>query len=120
MLHKRVLTVQRVAFGSVVRLVAIGMLGSVVPFFVVMGVFAGFGYSTLTWNGAHVFGLKAVVMAPFMGLFAAVLFTLFAALGIGFGLWLYSLFKPIRLSVWEEDGGTAASEAAAGGVQGLS
>lgn len=107
MLHKRVLTVRRVAFGSVVRLVAIGVFFSVVPFFALMGVLGGFGYSTLTWNHANVFGWKAVVMGPFMGLFAAALFTLFAVIGLGFGLWLYSLFKPVRLSVWEEGGGTA-------------
>lgn len=113
MLHKREMTIRRVAFGSVVRLVAAGMLGSVVPFFGLMGVLGGFEYSTLTWNGAQVFGWKAVLMHPFTGLFAAALFTLFAGLSLGFGLWLYSLFKPIRLTVLEDDAGSGVPDPSA-------
>jgi len=109
MLHTRVMTVRRLTLGSVVRLVAIGVFFSMVPLFALMGVLGGFGYSTLTWNRAPVFGWKAVVAGPFMGLLAGALFTLFAVLGIGFGLWLYSRFKPLRLSVWEDDRGPAVA-----------
>jgi hypothetical protein len=102
MLQPRVMTVRRVATESVLRLVAAGVFFSVVPFFLVMGVLAGFGRSTLTWNGAPVYGWHAVLLSPVMGVLAAVLFMLVAGIGIGLGLWLYSKWKPFRLTVLED------------------
>jgi hypothetical protein len=107
MLQERVLTVRRVATGSVLRLVAVGVFFSVVPFFLIMGVLAGFGQSTLRWNGAPVFGWTAVLLSPVMGVFAAGLFTVFAGLAIGLGLWLYSKLKPFRLKVLEDEPGSS-------------
>jgi hypothetical protein len=103
MLQERVMTVRRVATESVLRMVAAGVFCSVVPFFVVMGVFAGFGKSTLRWNGAPVYGLKAVLLSPMMGVLAAAVFTVVAGFGIGLGLWIYSKLKPFRLKVLEDD-----------------
>ena len=103
MVQERVLTVRRVAAGSVLRLIAIGFGFSLVPFFVLMGVLAGFGQSTLRWNGAPVYGLKAVLLSPLMGAMAALLFTIVAGIVIVLGLWIYSKWKPVRLTVVLED-----------------
>jgi hypothetical protein len=106
MLQERVLTVRRVATESVLRLVAAGVFFSVVPFFLIIGILAGFGQSTLNRNGASVFGWKAVLLSPVMGLLAAGLFTVFAGFGIGLGLWIYSKLKPFRLKVLEDEAGS--------------
>jgi hypothetical protein len=103
MVQERVLTVRRVAAGSVFRLIAIGFLFSVGPFFVLMGILAGFGQSTLRWNGAPVYGLKAVLLSPLMGAMATGVFTVVAGIGIVLGLWIYSKWKPVRLTVVLED-----------------
>jgi hypothetical protein len=103
MVQERVLTVRRLAVGSVLRLIAVGFCFSLVPFFVLMGILAGFGKSTLTWNGAPVYGLKAVLLSPVMGVMAALLFTAVAGMGIVLGLWIYSKWKPLRLTVLEDD-----------------
>ena len=103
MVQERVLTVRRVAAGSMLRLIGVGFLFSVGPFFVLMGILAGFGKSTLTWNGAPVYGVKAVLLSPLMGVMATGVFTGVAGLGIVLGLWIYSKFKPLQLTVLEDE-----------------
>ncbi len=102
-MHEEI-TIERLSVKSVFKLVALGLLFSVVPFFVLMGCFALFGANTLTWNNQHVHGISALIAAPFMGVFVASGFTLFVGASMSFGLWVFSKFKPLTVSVKQSTG----------------
>lgn len=98
----RTITVRRLRTGSVFRLLAAGIFFSIVPFFVLMGVLAAFGLNTVRWDNEPVFGIKALIVAPIMGIFAAGILTALGGVGISFGLWLYARFKPLTLRVLQD------------------
>jgi hypothetical protein len=110
MIEDNTITIRRIRTGSVFRIVAAGAFFSITPFFVLMGVLAAFGMDSLKWNDQPVLGLKALVAAPFMGLFAAALFTALMGLMLSLGLWLYSKFRPLSIRVLSE-GASAATTA---------
>jgi hypothetical protein len=56
----KTITIRRLRTGSTFRLVAAGTFCSLVPIFVLMGVFAAFGMNSLSWNNEPIFGLKAL------------------------------------------------------------
>lgn len=99
------ITVRRLSAGSTFKLVAIGLLATFVPFSTLMGCFAFFGADTLTWNKEQIHGITGLLVSPFIGLFIALLFTLFAGSAMAFGLWLYSKFRPLTLLVKQNDAG---------------
>ena len=98
----RTITVRRLRTGSVFRLLAAGIFFSTVPFFILMGGFAGLGFNTLRWNNEPVLGIKGLLLSPLMGLIAAAIFTALAGAGVSFGLWLYSKFRPLTLRMLED------------------
>jgi hypothetical protein len=105
-IENRTLTIRRFRTGSVFRIVAAGAFLSLVPFACLMGVFALFGFHTVTWNHQPVTGIVGLIASPFIGLFLAALFTAFFGVCLAFGLWLYSKIRPLTLHILEEtDGG---------------
>ena len=102
MSHQRAVTIRRLSIGSVFRLVAIGCFGSMVPFAVLMGVFALFGFHTVTWNHQPVIGLSGLSASPFIGVFVAALFTIFMGVFLSVGLWLYSKLRPVTIIIFED------------------
>lgn len=89
--------VAKVRAGTVYKLIGIGLTAGFVPLFVLFGVLAAAGMSTLTWNEQPVTGLKALYIGPLMGLFMAALFTAIIGSVTALGLWLYSFFKPLNI-----------------------
>jgi hypothetical protein len=114
MTKEQTVSVRRFRTGSVFRIAAAGIFFSIVPFFILMGVLALFGISSVKWNGAPVYGINGLLASPLMGLFAAALFTGFGGVGMAFGLWLYSKLKPLSLTFLVD----AAEPDAANGVAG--
>ena len=102
MSDSRPLTIQRLSTGSVFRIVAPGAFFSLVPFAVLMGVFALFGFKTVSWNQQPVLGVSGLLVSPLIGAFIAAVFTAFAGVALSFGLWLYSKWQPLRLQVYDE------------------
>jgi len=102
MANDRVIVIRRLRTGSVFRVAAAGIFFSLIPFAMVMGVCGLFGMDTLSWNEKPVHGVTALVASPFVGAFIAAMFTAFGGSGLAFGLWLYSKFKPLRLTVVED------------------
>lgn len=83
--------------GSVYKLVALGSLFGCVPLFVFFGLLAYAGLLDLSWNGAPVTGVKAIVVAPPMGLFAALLVTAMVGSAVALGLWIYARIRPVAI-----------------------
>jgi hypothetical protein len=53
-------TVKRLGFGSVYKLIAVGMVCDMVPLGVVFGVMAYFGAHTVTWNARPLTGVAGL------------------------------------------------------------
>jgi hypothetical protein len=98
------ITVERLSVKSIFKLVALGLLLSVVPFTTLMGVFALFGANTVTWNQEHIHGLMALITAPLIGVFVSLVITLFVGSLISLGLWVFSKYKPLTLKVKQSVG----------------
>ncbi|WP_456975581.1 hypothetical protein [Luteimonas sp. A277] len=90
--------IARLSAGSVFKLVGIGLLCSMLPLTILMGVTAYFGLNSLVWNGQPVTGITALITAPFMGLFLVALFTALHGTSIAFGLWVYSFIGPLEIA----------------------
>lgn len=98
------LTVERFSVKSIFKLVALGLLLSVVPFSALMGLFALFGANTVTWNNEHIHGISALIAGPLMGVFISFVFTLFFGTFMSFGLWLYSKVRPLTVKIKQNCG----------------
>jgi hypothetical protein len=90
--------VQRFSVGSIFKLFAIASASSLVPLSVLMGVFAAFSARTVTWNGEHLVGMTGLLVSPFIGLFLTLLFTAIFGTFFVIGLWIFSKFRPLKLS----------------------
>lgn len=91
--------VQRLSAGTVFKLAAIGLACSFLPICVFFGVLAAFGAQTITWNGQHLTGLSGLAMSPVIGLMITGIGTLLLGSACAFGLWLYSLVRPMSILV---------------------
>lgn len=93
------ITVLRISAGTLFKLVGLGLTLTLVPFTLLMGVFALFGASTISWNQQPVTGVSGLLASPFIGFFLAAMFTMFLGACMTLGLWLYSKFRPLTLLV---------------------
>ena len=107
MTQSRTLIIRRFSTGSVFRIVAAGAFLSVIPFACFMGVFALFGFHTVTWNNESIVGFRGLLASPLIGLFLAALFAGFFGVFLAFGLWLYSKIRPLTLLIYEDGIGGA-------------
>jgi len=90
--------ISRLSAGSVFKLVGIGLLCSLLPFTILMGCTAYFGFNSLLWNGQPVTGVTALIAAPFIGLFMVAIFTMLLGTAVTFGLWVYSFISPLEIA----------------------
>ena len=105
----RVIAVRRIRTGSVFRLMAAGIFFSFVPFTLLMGVFALMGLNTFQLNDQPIYGLKGLLVSPLIGVCIAAVFTAIGGVVMAFGLWLYSKWKPLRITVSEDETSTRAA-----------
>jgi hypothetical protein len=90
--------VKRISVGSVYKLFAVGLAFGMVPLGLFFGVLAFFGANTVTWNGRHLTGIAGLFGGPLIGVFLSLLFTALVGSLCAFGLWLYSLLRPLQIS----------------------
>lgn len=102
-------TVRRVSVGTTFKLLAIGLLLSLLPFFIVMGVAGALGFNTMSLNSEPLHGWEALLLAPFIGLFVTGVFIMVMGTAIAFGLWIYSFFGPCVISFKPVDTPTSDS-----------
>jgi len=93
------ITVQRIAAGSLFKLIGLGLAGVFVPITTIMGVFSLLGVQAITikWNDQALTGIAGLLSSPFIGLFIAGIFTLLIGSCVVLGLRFYSLFRPITV-----------------------
>ena len=95
----REMTVQRISAGTLLKLTGVGLVFTFVPFTILMGCFALFGYETVTWNEQALVGVSGLLASPFIGLFIAGVFTVIIGPCIAIGLWVYSKYRPITIRI---------------------
>ena len=91
------LSLERLSVGSVYKLVLLGSAMSLVPLSLVLGICAFFGLSTISWNGAQVYGMNGLLLSPVIGALLSVFATAFLGTAMVVGLWLFSKVRPLSL-----------------------
>ena len=92
-------TIKKLSTGSIFKLIAVGLLCSVIPLSVFFGFFALFGASTVTWNRQPITGFSGLAASPFIGLFVSLVFTAFLGSLVAFGLWIFSKFNSLQINI---------------------
>lgn len=110
----KTIEVKKLRTASVYAIVVKGMLCGLIPLFCLFGILASFGLLDLQWNAEVVTGAKALVVGPIMGVFFALFGSAVFGTAMALGLWIYSLFRPLRIEYVEIDGGGAAPAQSAG------
>lgn len=95
----KIITIRKLSTGTIFKLIAIGSLCSIVPFSLVMGIFAFFGAETVSWNDKQLIGLEGLIASPFIGLFISIIFIAFFGILVSFGLWIFSKFRTIQIDI---------------------
>lgn len=95
------LSVRRLSTGSVYKLVFIGLLTSMLPLGLLMGLMAWIGFETVHWQGMPVSGPAGVGVGVLAGLWVTLAFTAVMGSLMALGLWLYGRFRPLQLKVVE-------------------
>ncbi len=97
------LTIRRLSAGSVYKLIFIGLMTSMLPLGLIMGVMAWIGFDTVSWEGMPVSGPAGVVVGLMAGLWVALSFTAMMGTFTVMGLWLYARWRPLRLKIYPQD-----------------
>lgn len=92
-----VLKVAKVKAGTIFKLLGIGLTIGLLLLFTLAGILSAADLSTLMWNGKPITGPKAIFIGPLLGIFLALIFTAIIGSISAFGLWLYSMFKPVEI-----------------------
>lgn len=97
----KTITIRKLSTGTIFKLIAIGNLCSIIPFSLLMGIFAFFDLATVSWNNQQLVGLEGLIASPFVGLFISLIFTVFFGILVSFGLWVFSKFRTIQIDIKE-------------------
>ncbi|HKX27312.1 MAG TPA: hypothetical protein VJ302_06450 [Blastocatellia bacterium] len=95
--------VKRLSTSSVFKVIGIGLFLSVIPLSLIAGLFALFGAHTVQLNNEPATGIKGLLSASLIGLVWTMAVTLILGTLCALGLWIFSRFSPLELSVKELD-----------------
>lgn len=95
---KKTVISKGVSLGSLFKIFFLGLLLSIGPIIILLGVLSFFGFHTFFWHGQPLTGfdglLASIIMAP---VFAAVMSLIIGAL-VAFGLWVYTRVFTLRIT----------------------
>ena len=94
---RREIRVKCITLDTVLKLVAFGIIFSIIPFCIFSGMLSLFGFSTVMWNDQPLTGLSGLIASLFIGLFISIVFTVFFGILISFGLWFFSKITPLSI-----------------------
>lgn len=97
------ISIRRLSPGSIYKLVFIGLMSSMLPLGLLMGVLAWVGFDTLYWQDMPVSGPAALLVGVMAGLWVALAFTAVFGSLVAMGLWLYAHYKPLNLKIRAEE-----------------
>ncbi|EGU44309.1 hypothetical protein A3712_07990 [Vibrio sp. HI00D65] len=91
------ITVKKISKRSLFKMLFIGFSLSFFVFFLICGVASIFGAETVKWEQTPVTGLSGLLLALAMWPMFSLFLTLFMWCFAAFGLWIFSLVKPLKL-----------------------
>ncbi|EGB61426.1 hypothetical protein DXT09_02410 [Escherichia coli] len=89
--------IKRIKPSIIYRLLLIGLGTPMVIYGLVCGVLGMFGYDQVRWNDTVIHGLLALPAGLLAGLSVSVFLTVVIGTIACFGLWLYSLVRPLTI-----------------------
>lgn len=98
----RYLTVSKLSTATIYKLVVVGLLCSLIPLFMLMGVLSVLGWGSMQWGGQPVQGWTGLLSVPLMAVALALGLTAAGGTLLALGLWVFSWFRPIRLGMLVE------------------
>ncbi|MBB1465556.1 hypothetical protein H5300_19965 [Vibrio sp. SG41-7] len=94
---KMEITVKKISKRSLFKMLFIGFSLSFFVFFLVCGIASIFDAETVKWDETPVTGISGLLLALAMWPIFSLFLTLFMWCFVAFGLWIYSLVKPLNL-----------------------
>ncbi len=91
------ITIKKISKRSLFKLLFIGFSLSFFVFFLICGIASIFGAETVKWEETPVTGITGLLLALAMWPIFSFCLTLFMWSFVAFGLWIYSLVKPLNL-----------------------
>lgn len=89
---------KKISKKSLFKLLTIGFTVGISVFAILCGIAAFFGSESVEWNGVYKTGIEgfiySLLIGPVLGFFSACFIWLFTV----FGLWIYSFFRPIKIT----------------------
>jgi hypothetical protein len=95
--QEQVLLVRKMRAGTIYKLLFIGLVVTLIPFGVVIGISGFFGSDSVKWNNEPIHGVAALFAGPALGVFIAIIFTGILGSLTSLGLWLFSKAHPISI-----------------------
>lgn len=92
-----IIVARKISRDSVFRILFIGLGGTFFMLFLLLGIGALFGADTVSFDDEPVTGIKGLGVALLMWPVFSFLMSAFLWCACIFGLWLYSLFAPIKV-----------------------
>ncbi|EHR1005903.1 hypothetical protein [Vibrio parahaemolyticus] len=94
---KMEITAKKISKRSLFKMLFIGLSLGFFVFFLICGVASMFGAETVKWDETPVTGTSGLLLALAIWPVFSLFFTLFMWCFAAFGLWMYSLVKPLNL-----------------------
>ncbi|HDY7864668.1 TPA: DUF3265 domain-containing protein [Vibrio vulnificus] len=94
---KMEITVKKISKRSLFKMLFIGFSLSFFVFFLMCGIASIFGAETVKWEETPVTGVSGLLLALAMWPIFSFSLALFMWCFVAFGLWIYSLAKPLKL-----------------------
>ncbi len=94
---KMEITVKKISKRSLFKMLFIGFSLSFFVFFLMCGIASIFGAETVKWEETPVTGVSGLLLALAMWPIFSFFLALFMWCFVAFGLWIYSLAKPLKL-----------------------
>jgi hypothetical protein len=91
------ISIKQLSFGSVYKLLVIGLTYFFFPFGLVVGVFALIGWDTVKVNGAPLHGWSGFGVGLFAPPLLALFFSFIMGTATALGLRIYSWFRPLQI-----------------------
>ncbi|MCU8357017.1 hypothetical protein OC503_21455, partial [Vibrio vulnificus] len=91
------ITVKKISKRSLFKMLFIGFSLSFFVFFLMCGIASIFGAETVKWEDTPVTGVSGLLLALAMWPIFSFFLALFMWCFVAFGLWIYSLAKPLNL-----------------------
>jgi hypothetical protein len=96
--------IERLSAAAIYKWVFLGAFVICIPYQLVMGLLALFGFQTVSWNGQPVTGFRGLLLGPSLGFLAVVILTACLGTACVAARWLFSQIGSLEADVDDDQG----------------